>query len=139
MAVKIQNHFHLDVPGVVDSDGAPVAFYKSRERSIKPVAQTTVTTSWSGVRQRLTVVDDEGNAVLHTDIKYRVVCTSAEFATISGLLGKTVAVVDYYHPDDGEDHSSYIKTMALVAIDDITGIGQQWLRMEFTIELQELG
>ena len=135
MTTHIQNHFHLDLSTNIDGDGAPTARYKTRQRSIQPVVQTVVTTSWNGVRHRSTVVDETGEPVLFHDYKFRVVCSNEEYETISALLGKTVKLVDYYHPDDGEAHTSFVHDVAVVSIADIIGIGYLWYKVELTIEL----
>jgi hypothetical protein len=136
--VKIQDHFHLDLATNVDGDGAPTARYKARSRTFIPVAKSAVSTSWTGVRQQATIVDDTGAPVLHTDYKYRVLCTASEFDTVSALLGRTVKFVDFYHPDDTESHASCIKDAAVMGINEIAGLGQQWLRIEFNLELMEI-
>lgn len=139
MAVNFQDHFHLDLPANTDTDGAPTAYYKSRQRAPQPVVQTVAQTSWTGIRHRSTLVDESDTPILHEDVKFRVVGTSEQYKTMCNLLGRTVLFIDNIHPDTGEDHSDYIKTMVLISITDVAGIGQKWFRMEFTIELQELG
>lgn len=135
----LQNHIHLDLPANVDSDGAPTARYKVNERSVQPVVQTEVSTSWTGLRHRSTIIDDGGDPVLYSDYKFRVILTTqAELDTITNLLGRTVKFVDSYHLADGEDVSSYVKDVAVVSVADIMGWGMLWQKILLTIELREL-
>ena len=136
--MTVQNHFHLDVVGIVDGDSAPTKTYGAHERSPQPTVQTMVTTSVTGARHRSTVLDDSGDPVLHQDFKYRVRLTPAEYATLLTLLGRTLSFVDNDHPDVGSDASAYVKSVAFVSISDVVKIAHDFNPMEAVIELTDL-
>lgn len=134
----VQNHLHLDEVGTIDGDNAPTKTYKAKSRLPMPSVQTLVTTSFTGSRHRSTVVDVSDTPILHHDFRYRIRVTEDEYLTLLGLLGKTLSLVDNYHPDTGSDHSAYVKSVAFVKINDIKGVNALHELLELNIELVEL-
>lgn len=138
MAIGIRDHIHLDDVVATLGDLAPPTTWKVMDRSEMPVRFMTIKNGLTG-RPRLHVLrDDEGDNVALTNFKYRikVMATDTETVTerkakLQSLMGKQVYLVDNEHCDEGENHSSYVRTMICADVGAFTSEQDTALRFYF--------
>lgn len=119
MATQIQNHIHLDTSIGGAPENAPTQTWSVFERAVIPVKVSGYVRGITG-QLRNNVLMSSGEIVQLRDYGYVVkvqaegVYTAQEMLeTLLSMDGKTVYLVDNYHPDDGEDHTSDVRTMRM--------------------------
>lgn len=138
--VAIQNHIHLDTAVGGAPENAPTATYRILfpNRRIRDKVNLSFNRGENGTphvsRQRKT-----GGAIIrYRDLSYTLKVTDTEYGALLAILGETVSVVDSYHPDDGEDHDSYVRTMLFVDMPEPKMANVKAVYYEVDVFLQDM-
>lgn len=121
MAVRVQNHMHMDLPA--NNSGAPenspLRTWRTSERMEIPQVIMSLERTLTGKLMH-NVLHTSGSPVQFKDLRYIVKCGDdgygTQFENLAYLLsmnGNEVSVVDHYHADDNEDHTNQLRTMIL--------------------------
>lgn len=65
-------------------------------------------------KAHLSTLSNVSGPIIFSDYAYTLKLTEAELDAITDLLGLQVYLVDNLHPDDGEDHTAYVRTMGMI-------------------------
>jgi len=116
--VDIQNHIHLDTSYGGTPEFAPTTKYKVFVREPKHTAYVSINRALTARLISSTLLDISNDPVVTTDYQLVLKLTPAEIAVLRGKLGKLVYFCDSYHPDDGESHSAYRRTMFFSSMEE---------------------
>ena len=111
MADAVHDHIH------VDTDSPPTATYTAIRRTVDPKVFITLERALDGSLHKH-VASSLGSPIVFTDRIYQLKLTQAELATVIGLLGTDVNLIDNIH--DSGDHAAGTKAMVLRRIVGIT-------------------
>ncbi len=138
MAVQIQNHIHLGT--TLDADNAPIGKYSVRFGGLDetPDVPLTIDRAITGALHVHILPDGSGNPKQYTSGRYTLLVQQADLAGLISLFGKIVYYCPITHPDDGESHLSYRKSVVVTikpgGMAPLTPAGEWWT---VAIELQE--
>jgi hypothetical protein len=138
MAVRIQNHLHLDTTIGGAPENAPTATYKAFGRRKRSKVNISFNRGENGTPHVSRQRKSGGDIIVFMDWSYTIKATEAEVGTLEGLIGQTVSLVDHLHPDDGEDHDSYIRTMVFVDMSEPKMANTVGIYYELDIFLQDV-
>lgn len=118
----VQDHLHLSPELETSGEFAPSYKWTASDREEAVVFTARVRRSLTG-RPFAHVVRRGGVVVVHYDFSYVVkiegdgALTTRQYADrLKSMAGRHLYLVDHVHPDDGEDHSAYVKPVLLAEI-----------------------
>lgn len=123
MTVRTQWHIHLDSELGAGPEFAPVNTWKVEYPSRMEVSHTYMNIRFTATgKLRLNTVKSGGEPVRRVDLRYNIKVDAQGLLSVEerkellySLMGKRVYLVDNIHPDDGEDHTTYIQTYVLIS------------------------
>lgn len=139
-----QNHIHLSTTLSGAPENAPDITWKVREdgRQIIPNIVETHRRSLRGKLNKHRLRNSSGDILRFTDFKYIIrlsdyggLTKEERWDALVAMQGEQVYLVDNIHANDGEDHTSDVRTMYLYIVSDIVQL-DPLLNVEYaTIEL----
>lgn len=115
MAVNVQDHIHIDTVIGAAPENAPTMTWtiRKREESISFRAEISDTLTGNIYAH---VIKSTGVPVVRHNFNYEIKLMGEGSNNVfyyknllDSMAGKYVYLVDSYHPDDGEDHTTYVK------------------------------
>ena len=136
MAVRAQNHLHLDTDLSGAPENAPTHYYTAIIPETRNI-RAFVSLEWS-VRGDLMVhrIDSGGEPVTSESRPYRLRVNRTELTNLIADLGKYVYFVGPWHPDDNEDHTAYRDQVYFVEIRDIESECEDMTYYRVTVVVQ---
>lgn len=113
MAVNVQDHIHLGGSVGGAPENAPTLKLSVAERAEKIKVFSSLKYASDGTARFGALQGTDGKPVVLIDYQLRLNVDVSDKNAINALAGQTVYFVDHTHPDDSEDHTDYVKTMAL--------------------------
>lgn len=134
-----QDHLHLDLPENLGGapEGAPLATYGVTERLPIPEFKGSVQRSLTGRPFFGAVAGSDGKPRIFRHFRYTLLVSSEQEDILGDLLGSAVKLVDNRHPNDGEDHSGYIRDMRVMEVKHVRDLGPLLDDVEVSIYLEE--
>ncbi len=117
-----QNHIHLSTELGGEPELAPTLKFRATERIEFVHGDVDVVRGATGKLFFGTIRDDNGDPVLNNEFDYHLLVTESELDSLKDMVHKPVYFVDHVHPDDGEDHTAYVKDMILSTLKHIRRI-----------------
>jgi hypothetical protein len=137
MAVQMQDHIHLDTVIGGAPENAPTLTWKATQRQKVTSLMTKFERGLTG-KAFFNVKTGPSGPLRFVDWTYMLKVTESELATLEGLVGKVVSLVDHLHPDDGEDHDAHIETMGFVKIGEPRMANVKGVYYEVSIYLADM-
>ena len=137
----MQNHIHLSETVSGAPENAPDTIWTVTNRTEIPNVVMTYERTLTG-KLRRHILREGGNPVQFYDYGYELKIydyggktTEQRLAQIRSMAGKFVYLVDVPHPDDGQNHAAYVKTMLVNRVGDISPFTKSGQLYYVTIEL----
>lgn len=108
--MSVQAHIHIDGSLGGAPENAPPDKYKALRRTQFYDAKIDVERGKTGKLFTDTFTSG-GDPIIFTNYDFTLRVTEAELQALVSLLHQDVYFVDNVHPDDGEDHTDYVRTM----------------------------
>lgn len=109
--MPIQDHCHISSTLQVAGEKAPDKSYKAIRRRPSYLIPLMPNRGLTGRLFIHRLVDVGGDPIVFTDFEYMLKVTPTELTALEAELGRSVYFCDHDHPDDGEDHTSVVRTM----------------------------
>lgn len=120
MAVQAQKHIHLSLTLGGAPENAPDTKYSVYKRTPVIAALLKIERGLTGQAHLHVLGDNAGDPIVFRNWRYQIKVDDGDaLNTLSGLLGRRCYLVDSYHPDDWEDHTSHVRQVILVGISEI--------------------
>lgn len=116
----VQNHIHLDSVIGGAPENAPTLTWRATDRALVPRFTVEIVEGLTGVR-----FDHATEDVVYSDFMYELFLKDgattalAQLDLLMGLAGKRLYLVDHRHPDNGADHTDYIRTVRMTRMGEI--------------------
>jgi hypothetical protein len=144
MAIKVQNHIHLDFNLDGAPENAPADIFVATQMSPQFQVFASFKRSLSGKPHLHVHTDDSGNPKVFEDyvfeIRLRSEVDGQSLDTYNALrekLWQGVYFIPHLHPDDGEDHNSYVRRMVITDVGPIQPIDPKLMSFSFRLVLQD--
>lgn len=121
--MDVQDHIHLDMLLGAAPEYAPPLKWTVVEKLLVPSPIMQVNETLTGTL-KVHRLRREGTFVKRRDMKYRIKIgdgidsggAKAQLDSLFGMLGEDVYLVEHWHPDDGQNHTNYVRPMVLIEI-----------------------
>jgi hypothetical protein len=144
MAIRIQNHIHLDFIQNGSPENAPSDTFVATQMSPQFQVFASFKRSLSAKPHLHVHTDDSGNPKVFEDyvfeIRLRSEVDGESLDTYNALrekLWQGVYFVPHLHPDDGENHATYVRSMVLTEVGPIQLIDPKLRNFSFKLVLQD--
>ena len=134
--MSVQNHIHLSDTLGGAPENAPAKTYMAHQRDDQPTIFIAIERSLSGGLMGH-VLQSGGAPVLKDNFEYILRVDQTELDELRALLGKQVYFVDHIHPNDGQDHTAYVKQGILSVLSNIRNIDPMLHRYHCRIRFEE--
>lgn len=107
-----QNHCHIDLTLGGAPENAPPNTYKVQEYRPFYTADVDIARSMTG-RLFFNTYTESGDPIVFNDVDLTLFVTQAEFEELQAMVHKSVYYVGNIHPNDGADHTAYVRSMIM--------------------------
>jgi hypothetical protein len=114
-----QRHIHLSETLSLGPEFSPYIKWRANKLSINPRVTASLKYSISG-SLKAHVLRDSSGPIVYQDYMYTLIISNYDGFTaqervdfLLGMYGKIVYFVEHTHPNDGEDHTDFVKAMYL--------------------------
>ena len=132
-----QNHIHLSDTLGGAPENAPDAEYSVTKRRPMYKGIVKFDRTLTGRLRVHALVDDTGDPIVFNSFQLQLLVSDTELETLRELIGETVYFVDNVHPDDGEDHTNYVRRVLLAQMGDIENYDPMLQHYRISIYLED--
>ena len=123
MSYPLQDHIHMATVLTSAPEYGPLWTWKATDRLKNPTIFMSANRALSG-KLRVNVLQQSGIPLLFTSFQYILTIsdipggyTAQDRADIlTAMYGKRVSFIDFFHPNNGDDHTPAIRNMVLTNI-----------------------
>jgi hypothetical protein len=136
--MAVQDHIHIGATLTGAPEYAPADTYKVTWPSGRePIFEGVISfdRSWTGTPFFGSIVDGQGKPVFFKSFRYTLRVTLEQEADLLDLLFQTVYAVDNIHCADGQDHTTYVRTMRLAELKETSTYDPDLNRLDIQISL----
>lgn len=141
--MPIQNHIHLSTEIGLAPENSPTVKWKVTEWQPTPVILVDVRRTISG-RLAVHSLKTGGQVAQLLDFRYMLkiddydgLTFDQRFDLVLSMHGKKAFLVDAIHPEDGSDHTAFVRPVYVKAVSDITKVNPALRPLYITVELMD--
>lgn len=120
--MPVQDHIHIGTT-LEGAENAPSNKYRARARTPFWRIETQIDRGLTGKLFFDGIRDGNGDIIRFDEYDYNLLVSLDEIEVLKSMLGREVYLVDHVHPDDGEDHSAYVRSVVFAAMKYVSNIG----------------